>query len=149
MKKFFIILAASAFIIACGNGDKQAPVTGLTDEQKDQAAKDTANYTSINWTDSTFIDLGKVKKGQVVEVTFPFTNSGEKNLFITNVTAGCGCTIPEKPQEAFAPGKGGVIKATFDSNNQAVGEHRKQVFASANTKPYREHQLTFRVEVTN
>jgi len=147
MKKLFIMLAISAVIASCGTSDKQTPSEPITDAQKDQAARDTANYTTISWTDSTFLDLGKVKKGQIVEVSFPFTNAGDKNLFITNVTAGCGCTVPEKPQEAFPPGKGGVIKAQFDSNNQAVGEHRKQVFASANTKPNREHQLTFRVEI--
>jgi hypothetical protein len=89
-----------------------------------------------------------VKKGQMVEVSFPFKNTGNKNLIITNVQAGCGCTVPEKPQEPFAPGQGGVIKATFDSKTQAVAEHRKQVFVSSNTNPNREHQLTFRVLVT-
>ncbi len=147
MKRLFIIITSLTLLAACGTSDKQAEQKVLTDEEKDTAAKDSANYTSISWNDSTFIDLGKVTKGQVVEVNFPFTNSGNKNLVITNVTASCGCTIPEKPQEPFTPGKGGVIKGKFDSQNQAIGEHRKTVFVSANTDPNREHQLSFRVEV--
>jgi hypothetical protein len=146
MKRVFIILLSTAIFAACETSDKKTEEP-LTSDQKDQAAKDSANFTSVRWTDSTFLDLGSVKKGQVVEVSFPFENSGDKNLIITNVTASCGCTIPETPQEPFAPGKGGVIKAKFDSNNQSVGEHRKNVTVSANTEP-KIHLLSFRVQVT-
>lgn len=145
-KRIILICSIAGLLAACGETDTRSG-EALTNEQKDQAARDSANYTTISWDDSTYIDLGKVKKGRMVEVSFPFTNTGSKNLIITNVTAGCGCTVPETPKEPFAPGKSGVIKARFDSNSQPVAEHRKQVFVSANTTPYREHALTFRVEV--
>ncbi len=101
----------------------------------------------MQWLDSTYKDLGKVKEGQVVEVAYRFKNTGTKNLVIANVSASCGCTIPEKPEKPIAPGEEGVIKAKFDSKGRPKGEARKDVFVKANTEP-QDQQLSFRVEIT-
>ena len=146
MKKLLIVFAVSAFFASCGETDT-ADEKNISTEQRDEAKQDSANYTSIRWDDSTFIDLGKVEKGRMIEINFPFTNTGDKNLIITNVSAGCGCTIPEVPKEPFAPGKSGTIKARFDSKSQPAAVHNKEVFVSANTSPNTQHRLTFRVEV--
>jgi hypothetical protein len=53
---------------------------------------------------------------------------------IADVTASCGCTVPEKPEKAFSPGEEGVIKARFDSRDKK-GEVRKMVYVSSNTLP--------------
>jgi hypothetical protein len=143
MKKlFFILLTAGLF--ACQMTDKKP----LSQEEKDKAAKDSANFTTIEWLDSTFKDLGKVKKGTVTEVVYHFKNTGNKNLIISQVRAACGCTVPETPEKPFAPGEEGVIKAKFDTKNQPVGEHRKYVNVTANTSPSTS-ELTFRAEVTD
>ncbi len=145
MKKvIFILLAAGLF--ACQASDKNQ-VKELTQAEKDIAAKDSANFTSIQWLDSTFQDLGKVKEGQVVEVSYRFKNAGSKNLVIANVSASCGCTVPEKPEKPIAPGEEGVIKAKFDSKGRPKGENRKDVFVIANT-PEHSSQLSFKVEIT-
>lgn len=143
MKKFVFIIVTLVLIAACNNADKP----GMTSEQQDKVLKDSVNYTSIQWLDSSFSDLGKVKEGQVVDVAFRFKNSGTKNLVITDVTAGCGCTIPEKPAKPFAPGQEGVIKAKFNSENR-VGMNNKEIYVTANTTP-NPQILTFKVEVTN
>lgn len=147
MKKIFFVLIAATGFVACKTDDKKvkdSPV--LSPEQKAAAISDSSNFSSIQWLDSTFLDLGKVKKGAVVEVTFRFKNSGSKQLVIADVQAGCGCTVPEKPEKPFAPGEEGVIKAKFDSGSQSVGEHRKHVTVTSNTNPGFT-QLDFRVEV--
>lgn len=146
MKKLFIIIIATAFLADCNMNDKKAGDTGLTQEQKDKVLKDSTNYTSIQWLDSTYSDLGKVKEGQVVEVSFRFKNTGTKNLVITDVSAGCGCTIPEKPQKPFAPGEEGVIKAKFNSEGRQ-GVNNKEIYVAANTRP-NSQILTFMVDVT-
>ena len=120
----------------------------MTQEQKDQAAKDSANFTTIEWLDSTVKDLGKIKEGQVVEVSYRFKNTGDKPLIIAVVTASCGCTVPEKPEKPIAPGQEDVIKAKFDSKGRPKGEARKDVFVTANTKPESSMQLSFKVEIT-
>ncbi len=142
----FILLAAGLF--ACQNAGTKTD-NALTQEEKDIATKDSANFTSIQWLDSTYIDLGKVKEGQVIEVSYRFKNSGDKNLVIANVSASCGCTVPEKPEKPFSPGEEGVIKAKFDSKGRAKGETRKEVFVTANTTPENLTQLSFRVEITD
>jgi hypothetical protein len=147
MKNLLIILASILGLSACNPADEKKDPVPLTEEQKAVATSDTANFTSIEWLDSTYTDLGKIKEGQVVEISYRFRNSGTKNLIITNVSAGCGCTIPEKPEEPIAPGQEGTIKAKFDSKNRK-GENRKDVFVQANTNP-RDMTLTFRVEVTD
>ncbi len=142
----FILLAAGLF--ACQNADTKTD-KALTLEERESSTKDSANFTSIQWLDSTYIDLGKVKEGQVVEVSYRFKNSGDKNLVIANVSASCGCTVPEKPEKPFSPGEEGVIKAKFDSKGRGKGETRKEVFVTANTKPENLTQLSFRVEITD
>ena len=119
----------------------------MTPEQIEKSATDTANFTSIQWLDSTYLDLGKITKDQSIEISFRFKNVGTKNLVIENVSAQCGCTIPEKPAKAFAPGEEGVIKAKFDSRGRPKGEQRKTVFVDATTAPTQQHQLNFKVEI--
>lgn len=145
MKKLLIVVVAAG-LFACQSSDSKA-VKELTQEEKMNATKDSANFTSIQWLDSTYRDLGKVKEGQVVEVSFRFKNSGTKNLVIADVSASCGCTVPEKPEQPFAPGEEGVIKAKFDSKGRPKGEARKSVFVNANT-PLATTELSFRVEIT-
>lgn len=148
MKKILIILLAVTSFAACKTSDKKAAGPEMSKEEKDKALNDSANYTTIQWLDSTFLDLGKVKEGKQLEVSFRFKNSGTKNLIITDVTASCGCTIPEKPQQAFAPGQEGTIKAKFDSNGRPHAVNRKEVYVTANTME-KLHVLTFSVEITD
>lgn len=145
MKKIFVTFLVAASLIACKGTDKKAEQPTLTKELKEEALKDTANYTSIEWLDSTSTNLGKLKKDNTVEVSFRFKNTGTKNLVIEDVTAQCGCTIPEKPAKAFAPGEEGVIKAKY--NGSGSGAITKQIYVTANTNPLKTHTLTFTGEV--
>ena len=146
MKKAFTILFAAAALAACNQND--ANTTAATEPMSEvNAIADTASYTAIQWIDSTYQDLGKVKKGQVVEISWRFKNAGDKPLVIQSVRPGCGCTVAEKPEAPLAPGEEGVIKGKFDSNSQSEGEHRKAISVDANTTGTPYHQLNFRVEV--
>lgn len=147
MKKIVLFICMAAALGACQTADKKTSHV-LTEEEKNKAASDSVNFTTIEWLDSTYHDMGKVKEGAIVEVSFKFRNSGNKNLVIESVTAGCGCTVPEKPEQAFSPGEEGVIKAKFDSKGR-VGTANKYVTVKANTKPQTDHTLDFKVEVTN
>ncbi len=145
MKKIlFALLAAGLF--ACQSADQNSG--SLTQEEKELATKDSANFTSIQWIDSTMQNLGKVKEGQVVEVSYRFKNSGDKNLVIANVSASCGCTVPEKPEKPVAPGEEGVIRAKFDSRGRPAGVTQKDVHVTANTSPESVTVLSFKVDIT-
>ena len=90
MKKILTALVIVTSLIACKSSDKKtvANITPLTQEEKDKASNDTANFTTIQWLDSTTMDLGKLKKDNKVELTFRFKNSGTKNLIIENQIKG-------------------------------------------------------------
>ena len=177
MKKILLSLTAAVVIVACNSNNKnpetaengKESITPVVNSDSNQFASnpenktelgkndnasstsvakvDTGKLTTILWLDSTYRDMGNVKKGDVVEIRFRFRNTGNKPLVISDVTAGCGCTIPEKPKEPYAPGKEGVIRAKFDSQNQQPGEHTKYVTATSNTSPNAIQQLNFRVFV--
>ena len=147
MKKFlFIIIVAGLF--ACQTADNKT-VAVLSQEEKDKAARDTTNFTTIEWLDSTYKDLGQLKKGQEVEISYRFKNTGNKNLIIAGVSASCGCTIPEKPERPIPPGEEEVIRAKFNSKN-FQGEVRKDIFVTANTatKSGGLLKLSFRADIT-
>jgi hypothetical protein len=135
MKKTVLIILAALSLAACKEMDKKvAPVEKMSKEEIAKAVMDTTNFTSITWLDSTTQSLGKLKKDQEIEITWRFKNSGDKNLII-------GCTIPEKPEQPFAPGQEGLIKAKF--NGSGSGTITKQVHVIANTKPTKDQTLTF------
>ncbi len=145
MKKILISIVIAASLIACKNSDKKAVEKTLTQEEKEKAATDTANFTTIQWLDSTTTNLGKLTKDKSIEITYRFKNTGTKNLIIESVSAQCGCTIPEKPEKPFAPGEEGVIKAKF--NGSGKGTISKQIYVMANTNPQKDHTLTFTGEI--
>ncbi|NOT52591.1 MAG: DUF1573 domain-containing protein [Chitinophagaceae bacterium] len=155
MKRVSGFLMAVLLLAACKTSDKKkngeiSPEDRRKDSlrmvEKQKAMEDTANYTTIQWLDSTFKNMGKVKEGDPVDVTFRFKNTGDHPLVIANVTAGCGCTVPEKPEEPIMPGAEGTIKAVFNSSGRK-DLNKKDIFVDANTKPSRSHILSFQVVV--
>ncbi len=149
MKKIAGFVTALFLLVACGTSEKKTGEKTREDIVKDslekqKAIEDTASYTTIQWLDSTFKDMGKAKEGNAVKVSFRFKNTGEHPLVIANASASCGCTKPEKPEEPVSPGAEGVIKASFDSKNR-TGSNRKSIFVDMNTKPSRSHTLEFEV----
>jgi len=127
-------------LIACKQQDKKS-----TTNNAGQTSNTTADSTTIQWLDSMNTNLGKLVKDQSIEVSFRFKNTGTKNLVIQDVSASCGCTIPEKPEKPFAPGEEGVIRAKF--NGSGSGHISKQVHVRANTTPQSEFALTFEGEI--
>jgi hypothetical protein len=141
MKKMLIFFVAAVSIIAC----KQREVKSAG-EQIVNPIEDSANYTSIQWIDSTYIDLGTVKEGPEVEVAYKFKNVGNKPLVISDVSASCGCTVPEKPKEPYAPGEEGTIKAKFTTSGH-TGVNNKTITVTANTKGTTTYPLEFHIVV--
>ena len=131
--KYFLFFLLGASIAACNISDKKAApqVKSQSAGEKDAVANDSANMTTIQWIDKETQELGTITKGQVVEISWKFKNTGNKPLTIADVHAGCGCTTPDPPKEPIAPGAEGVIKAKFNSEN-FTGHVSKDVFVQAN-----------------
>lgn len=131
---FFILLSAALF--ACQiNDKKETPQEKENREQRDAAAmQDSSKYTTIEWIDSTVSNLGEIKAGQQVELTWRFKNAGQFPLVVQDVAPTCGCTVAAKPKEPIAPGEEGVIKATYNSNGDGGQHVDKKMTLYANIK---------------
>jgi len=160
MKKILIVFAAAITIASCKEADKTADTTSsatatTTTEATTTATPpstataaptvDPATLTKVEWLDGMDKDFGKIEEGKTLEVSFRFKNVGDKPLVISNVSASCGCTVPETPKKPYAPGETGVIKASFNSAGKS-GAQAKQVNVFANLEPAMT-TLNFRVEV--
>jgi hypothetical protein len=129
MKKVFIIGAAILFLASCDvrRKDKIAVNNKLTQQVE---IKDPTTVQAID----TVYDFGKVTDGEIVTYNYRFVNTGKKPLIVSNASASCGCTIPEKPEKAIEPGDTGYIKVKFNSEHR-VGMAHKTVTVSSNAEP--------------
>jgi len=124
MKKLSITLSLSMMVcFGCNN-----PVVKLGLDK----VLDTSNYTKIQWKD-TLVNLGNMTMGETKTASFQIINIGKKPLFITNVAAGCGCTVPDYTKGAIAPGGTGLVTGSFDSNKSHPGEFHKSIFVTTNS----------------
>lgn len=103
------------------------------------AEMDTANYTTIKWSD-TLCDFGTIRKGDSVQCKYVFTNSGSTALFIFNSQTTCGCTVTDFPKDPVMPGKSGAVTVTFKSRSDE-GEINKRIIIIANTKKSKKNSL--------
>lgn len=78
-------------------------------------------------------DFGTIKQGDKVAYVFPFKNTGEADLVITDARSSCGCTVPEKPEGPIKPGESGKITVVFNSAGKH-GEVTKTITVDCNIK---------------
>lgn len=78
-----------------------------------------AGVTPLKWKE-TSIDLGQVKKGEVKEITFEFTNKSNEAIQILEAIGSCGCTKIQFPKEVIEPNESAAIKANFNSTKVGV-----------------------------
>jgi hypothetical protein len=129
MKQIFIIGSAIIFLASCDvrRKDKIAVNNKLTQQVE---IKDPTTVQVID----TAYDFGKVIDGEIVTYNYRFVNTGKKPLIVTNASASCGCTVPEKPEKPIEPGDTGFIKVKFNSEHR-VGMAHKTVTVSSNAEP--------------
>lgn len=74
----------------------------------------------VTW-DVKLIDLGEVKRGEIKETSFQFTNTGDEAIEIELISA-CDCTTTDYPRTPIEPGETGVIDVVFDSTEKEESE---------------------------
>ena len=81
-------------------------------------------------------DFGEIaEKAGPVTHQFEFTNLSNRPVKIFNVKPSCGCTTPEWTKEPVAPGKTGIIKASYGTQGRPGHfEKTMTVFTNAGTK---------------
>lgn len=96
-----------------------------------QGALAQVHGAAITWEKSSF-DFGDIVKGQKVEHTFRFTNTGTEPLILTNVEVTCGCTTPKGwPRNPIEPGGRAELIIQFDSTHK-LGRQNKVVVIVSN-----------------
>lgn len=129
----FISIAITAlFLASCDSNDNTNIPTNVVNNPK-SADKSGKSYAEITF-EKTEHDFGKLLQGETVSYTFKFTNTGNAPLIISAVNKSCGCTASEYTQKPIAPGEGGQIKLTYESNGHE-GFQNKTVTVVTNTNP--------------
>lgn len=133
MKRMFFPILLGVLVYSCDvrKHDRIAePVPVNANNVKDVS---TIPPTTVQVIDSVH-DFGTIKEGDMVEYSFRFKNTGDKPLIITNASASCGCTVPEKPEQPVMPGELGFIRVKFNSAGKPNKAH-KPVTITSNARP--------------
>jgi uncharacterized low-complexity protein len=88
------------------------------------------NKTAAFKWEKTTHEFGAIAQNKPVTAEFKFTNSGNAPLIISAAQGSCGCTVADYTKEPVAPGKTGMVKATF--NAAAAGPFTKTVTLTSN-----------------
>jgi hypothetical protein len=78
--------------------------------------------------------FGQIEWKKGVTVEYGLTNTGDRPLLLSNVTASCACTDVEWPLQQIAPGGKGTIRVTFDA--KTLGHFEKFVGVYSNAEPH-------------
>ena len=104
MKKLLFSVAALALTTGLFAQDKTA-------EAPKKKSDDVAKFKTES------IDLGKIIQNNPTTAIFEVTNISKEPLLIEQANPTCGCTISDYTKEPIAPGKIGIIKATYNAKN--------------------------------
>jgi hypothetical protein len=86
--------------------------------------------STILWKSET-IDVGAIPQNTPKPITFEFKNTGKTAVIITNVQGSCGCTATDYTKTPIAPGKSGIVTATYNAAN--AGGFTKTVSVTTNS----------------
>ena len=94
-------------------------------------------------------NLGEVKSGAIVELSFTFQNIGNQDLDILRVNSSCGCAVPRLEKSRYKPGEKGVVPIKFYSQGMD-GKVQKIVSLYTNDpeRPYVNLRFTAQVALT-
>jgi len=96
-------------------------------------ATPTGPLTSIEFEEPEW-SFGTASEGDIIEHVYTFTNTGEEPLLITNAKGSCGCTVPDYPKTAIAPGATGEVMVRLNTTGKK-NNVRQSVTLTANTQP--------------
>ena len=89
---------------------------------------------SIVWK-SESIDVGNIPQNTPKPIVFEFKNTGKTAVIITNVQGSCGCTATDYTKTPIAPGKTGIVTATYNAANAGAFTKTVSVTTNIETAP--------------
>lgn len=143
MKKTLLSIAClTLFVGAASAQDKKQVITAKPIQEavpQQDAAATPAKTTTLTTENVAFksdsYDFGTIPEGPAAEHVFMFTNTGKEPIVIERVQPSCGCTAPDWTKEPVAPGKQGMVKATYGTQGRPGHfEKNMTVFTNAGVK---------------
>jgi hypothetical protein len=135
MKKIAYILFGFIFpllIVSCNNGDKPLS-TDIVNNPKSASSNNDTDAPILTF-DNNEHDFGVAMQGERLSYSFKFTNTGKKDLLISQATASCGCTVADFPQDPIRPNGRSHVTVVFDTKG-LKGLQSKSITIFANTNP--------------
>lgn len=124
MKKLFL-----AIVLTAGFAGASFSQTAATSTPA--AATPSASKAAIAFAEKdNKYEFGSIPQGTPVTHVFSFKNTGTSPLILSSVQASCGCTTPEWPKDAIAPGATAKINVTYNAANP--GEFTKTITVVSN-----------------
>lgn len=85
---------------------------------------------------ATEISLKPALGEKNISAEFRFKNTGAAPVTITRVHSSCGCTVPEKPAEAIAPGATGFIPVAYKAADRQGPQTQQVEVETSDGKAY-------------
>jgi hypothetical protein len=124
LNKVFSFAAAGLFLFACS----------LSASAQDTVKSKNAKVPEIEF-DKLVHDYGTINEGDDGICLFTFTNTGKEPLVLSNVTASCGCTVPDWSKEPVMPGKKGEISVKYNTSRTGGFSKNVTVYSNAASNP--------------
>lgn len=127
-----MVLMMPLGLLAQSGTSKTTPAKKTTTTKKTVSKKTTKKALSpaekmpVMTFASKFADFGKVKTGEMPEMTYEFTNTGNMPLDI-EICTGCECTEIDWTRTTVQPGQKGFVKAVFNTVKAEKDDHKKQL----------------------
>lgn len=80
-------------------------------------------------------DYGTIEFAANGTCVFTITNTGTEPLIISRAKGSCGCTVPEWPREAIAPGASAEMKVTYDTKRPGAINKSVTITSNAGNTP--------------
>lgn len=140
MKKYVLLILATATLSACGENKKDTKSkegllsTDLVNNPYSANGVDTSSMGSLPTMDfvDTLHNFGWIEEGGRAVYSFEFKNNGKTPLVVSGANGSCGCAVASFPKEPIPPGGSGKIDVEFNSAEK-MGHQEKSVSVTANS----------------
>jgi len=102
--------------------------------------------TGLDWK-TTKIELSADFGQQETIARYPFENTSDTTIEITNTQASCGCTVPSLAKKIYKPGESGELIAQFDIGSRTGHQHKEITVTAKQGEADISYKLVLEVDI--
>ncbi|MEM7163511.1 MAG: DUF1573 domain-containing protein, partial [Bacteroidota bacterium] len=111
--------------------ERKIEILAIEKSNKELVIPDVEEEVKLDF-ENEIAELGRFKRGKLINHTFEFLNDTKSPVKIDHVQAACGCTVVDFPKEIFTPGKKGIIPVEINTKELQKGKNQKSILIIAN-----------------